>query len=74
MEKRYTPAPGDLCKYMSRVLLILGNPYLREQPHSPSGKSREFVDSIEIDDSTIRSVRCDALTLIQRAKENNDDN
>jgi len=71
MEENYVPGPGDLCKYLSRTLLILGNPYLKPQPGSPSGKSRTFVDSIEIDDNTMRSVRCDVLTLIQRAGEEN---
>jgi len=69
MQERYVPAPGDLCKYMSRILLILGEPYLASQPGSMSGKPRTFVDSIEIDDSMFRSVRCDALTLIQKANK-----
>ena len=58
--------PGDLCRYMSRVLLIIGEPFL----DSPSCKP--WVESIEIDDNTHRRVRCDALTLIQRAGEEKD--
>jgi hypothetical protein len=59
--------PGDLCRYMSRTLLIIGEPFL----DGPSCKP--WVESIEIDDNTFRRVRCDTLTLIQRAKENDND-
>ena len=62
--RMYTPHPGDLAKYMSRTLLIIGDPY----PANAS-LSELWVDSIEIDDNTFRKVRCDTLTLIQRAKE-----
>ena len=64
----YNPRPGDLCKYMSRTLLIISEPYANNA--CPNSWHQMWVDTIEIDDNTNRKVRCDTLTLIQRAKEN----
>lgn len=64
----YMPAPGDLCKYMSRTLLVISDPYTNNT--CPNNWVELWVDTIEIDDSAHRKVRCDALKLIQRAKEN----
>lgn len=58
---------GDLCQYLSRTLLIIGEPFL----DSPSCKP--WVEAVELDDNTFRRVRCDTLTLIQRAKGNDND-
>ena len=61
--KKFDIMPGDLCQYMSRILLVVEAPYkLPDNPH-------QWVDSIEIDNNTTRKVRCDTLTLIQRAEE-----
>ena len=58
----YTFVPGDLCKYLSRVVLILTEP-----AYNTDGW---WVQAVETDDNTFRKIRCDALKLIQRAKEN----
>lgn len=57
----WAPAPGDLVRYLSRTLLVISIPYLGISDLQP------WVDTIEIDDNIPRKVRCDALTLIQRA-------
>ena len=57
----YTPSPGDLVKYLSRTLLVVSKPYLGTHDLQP------WVDTIEIDVNEPRKVRCDSLTLIQRA-------
>ena len=68
MEKHYTPAPGDLVKYLSRTLLVIGSPYAAN-----ANWNELWISTIEIDCNTPRKVRCDTLTLIQRAKgENNE--
>lgn len=71
----WEPSPGDLCQYMSRTLLVIGNPYAANadwnEPHADW--SELWIDTIEIDNNTPRKVRCDALTLIQRAKGNKND-
>ena len=60
----YSPQPGDLVKYLSRILLVIDEPYLDARDLHP------WVDTIEIDDSTPRKVRCDTLTLIQKSRRN----
>ena len=69
-----TLRPGDLCQYMSRIVLILSDPYFRDWGISPYGddaidNGSEWIEAIEIDDNTIRKIDCEQLTLIQRAKE-----
>jgi len=62
----YVPKSGDLVKYMSRTLLVIDKPY----PIHPFGQGEElWVETIEIDENTLRKVRCANLTLIQRAQE-----
>ena len=63
----YTPSPGDLCRYMSRTLLVISDPYTNNT--CPNNWVELWVDTIEIDDNTNRKVRCDTLTLIQSAEE-----
>ena len=58
----YTFVPGDLCKYLSRMVLILTEPVY--------STGSWWVQAVEADDNTYRKIRCDALKLIQRAKEN----
>lgn len=65
---KYVPAPGDLCQYMSRTLLVTSNPYTNNT--CPNNWVELWVDTIEIDVNMWRKVRCDTLTLIQKAKEN----
>jgi len=65
----WRPMPGDLCKYMSRVLLVTGNPYPADRFHP----TELWVETIEIDENMPRRVRCDTLTLIQRAEGNDND-
>lgn len=69
-----TLRPGDLCQYMSRIVLILSDPYFRDWDCGPYGdagtaNSSEWIEAIEIDDNTFRKIDCEHLTLIQRAKE-----
>jgi hypothetical protein len=61
MEMDWQPSPGDLVKYLSRTLLVVSVPYLGARDLQP------WVDTIEIDVNEPRKVRCDSLTLIQRA-------
>ncbi len=65
----YIPTPGDLCKYMSRTLLVISDPYTNDT--CPNNWVEQWVDTIEIDDSTHRKVRCSSLTLIQKTEESN---
>tara|TARA_B000000609_G_C23833774_1_gene169343 strand:+ start:285 stop:482 length:198 start_codon:yes stop_codon:yes gene_type:complete len=60
----YNPEPGDLVKYLSRTLLVIDKPY----PANASWNEL-WVETIEIDENTLRKVRCANLTLIQRAQE-----
>jgi len=59
--EQYYPAPGDLCQYMSRVLLVVNEPY-----YHLNGR---WVETIEIEDNEPRKVLCKTLTLIQRANK-----
>jgi len=65
--------PGDLCKYMSRTVLILSHPFRCDWATTAQGESADdgsmWIEAIEIDDNTFRKIDCEALTLIQRAKE-----
>ena len=58
----FKPRTGDLVKYLSRTLLVVGTPYPTNAP-----LYELWVDTIEIDENIFRKVRCDTLTLIQRA-------
>ena len=58
----YRPHPGDLVKYLSRILLVTGSPYAAN-----ADWNELWVDTIEIDCNIHRKVRCDTLTLIQKA-------
>ena len=61
----FKPRAGDLVKYLSRTLLVISDPYTNNT--CPNNWVELWVDTIEIDDNIARKVRCDALTLIQRA-------
>ena len=61
----YVPKSGDLVKYMSRTLLVIDKPY----PVSFGRGEELWVETIEIDENTLRKVRCANLALIQRAQE-----
>ena len=61
----YIPKPGDLAKYLSRTLLVIDKPY----PISFGRGEELWVETIEIDENTLRKVRCANLTLIQRVQE-----
>jgi len=50
---------------MSRTLLVIDKPY----PVSFGQGEELWVETIEIDENTLRKVRCANLTLIQRAQE-----
>lgn len=58
---QYYPVPGDLCQYMSRVLLIINEPY--------DHLTGRWVETIEIENNEPRKVLCKALKLIQRANK-----
>jgi len=62
---------GDLCKYLSRHVLVTSDPYIPNEKNARSPYLDAWVDAVEIDDNTHRRVRCEVLTLIQRAEENN---
>ncbi len=66
----YTPSPGDLCRYMSRTLLVISDPYTNDA--CPNDWVTPWVDTIEIDENMHRKVRCDKLTLIQKTGSKND--
>jgi len=63
--------PGDLCKYMSRIVLILSDPYTHQplgSRYAPTRPEQRWIEAIEIDDNTVRKIDCEQLVLIQRAE------
>jgi len=67
LNSKYDVRPGDLCKYLSRVVIVVD--FVVESA-GYAGYNALWVNAIEIDDNTHRRIKADALTLIQRAEEN----
>ncbi len=59
---------GDLCKYLSRMVILVGDPYRYPEKSGPQPITGWWVEAIEIDDNVFRRIRCDALLLLQKAK------
>jgi len=70
LNSKYDVRPGDLCKYLSRTVMVID---LFTRSAGYAGYDALWVNAIEIDENVHRKILADALTLIQRAEGDNND-